>query len=263
MAFIVGFNLSETLVTSSANFAVAYAVGLMQAWGILWSGTLLVWMSPQFEAERVEKRKRTEGTDDASSVVLNGSTTGGNGSANGHVLTNGHVSNGNAHSSSSSSSITSVGGAVDGNFSQRKGHQISLLDAPDEDVARSLQEGYEYYWQAYPADAPFSTRFEWSLDLVSSFRGTGKRSSVSRSSPTVFRSRRRLIGSQAGIGVSRLFRILPKLRSLSPAPQSILHRSHSVHARAIAVTRPAASGFARKFYQCSPSTSCWTFSLSS
>lgn len=181
MAFIVGFNMSETLVTSSANFAVAYAVGLMQAWGILWSGTLLIWMSPQFEAERVEKRKRTEGSHETPSVVLNGSTTGGNGSANGHALTNGHASNGNAHSSSSSS-ITSVDGAVDGNFSQRKEHQISLLDAPDEDVARSLQEGYEYYWQAYPADAPLSTRFDWSLDLVSSFRGTGKGSTTPQSS---------------------------------------------------------------------------------
>lgn len=161
MAFIVAFNLSETWRTSSANFAVAYAVGLMQAWGILWSGTLLIWMSPQFEAERVEKRKRSEAADEASSSsrVLNGS-------ANGHALTNGHASNGNI--------ITGVHGTVDGKILQGKGHQISLLDAPDEDVARSLREGYEYYWQAYPADAPFSTRFEWSLDLVSSFRGTGK-----------------------------------------------------------------------------------------
>lgn len=196
MAFIVGFNLSETLVTSSANFAVAYAVGLMQAWGILWSGTLLIWMSPQFEAERVERRKRSESPDETSYPALNGSTTGGKGSTNGHALTNGHASNGNAHSSS----ITSVDGAVDGNFSQRKGHQISLLDAPDEDVARSLQEGYEYYWQAYPADAPFSTRFDWSLDLVSSFRGTGKRSITPRPSHSLCQSKMKLIETRLELG---------------------------------------------------------------
>lgn len=177
MAFIVAFNLSETLGTSSANFAVAYAVGLMQAWGILWSGTLLIWMSPQFEAERVEKRKRIEGSDQTSSMVLNGAA-GGNGSANGHALTNGHASNGNSHSSS----ITNADGAVNGKFFQGKGHQIAPLDAPDEDVARSLREGYEYYWQAYPADAPFSTRFEWSFDLVSSFRGTGKKAHITSQS---------------------------------------------------------------------------------
>lgn len=168
MAFIVGFNLSETLGTSSANFAVAYAVGLMQAWGILWSGTLLIWMRPQFEAERVERRKRS-GSPWTSSTALNGLPRE-NCTENGHAALNGRAANGNAHNS-----ISSVDGGVDTKVFQGKEYQVSLHDAPDENVARSLREGYEYYWQAYPAEAPFSTRLEWSLDLVSSFRGTGKR----------------------------------------------------------------------------------------
>lgn len=168
MAFIVGFNLSETFGTSSANFAVAYAVGLMQAWGILWSGTLLIWMNPQFEAERVERRKRSGGPT-VSNFVVNGSPRE-NRTQNGHSALNGRALNGKAQNN-----ITSVDGAVDAKLPQGKQHQVSLHDAPDEDVARSLREGYEYYWQAYPADAPFSTRFEWSFDLVSSFRGTGKK----------------------------------------------------------------------------------------
>lgn len=120
MAFILVFNVYETFTTSSANFAIGYAVGLMQAWGIVWAATLLIWMRPQFEAERVDKRRRTTS---ASSVARQ---------------QNGHFDN-----------------------------------APDEDIAASLREGYEYYWQAYPADAPWTSRLGWSVDLVLSFRGTG------------------------------------------------------------------------------------------
>ncbi|CAN8099265.1 unnamed protein product [Discula destructiva] len=145
MLCIVAFNLSETVTTSSANVAVGYAVGLMQAWGILWNATLLLWMNPQFEAERVERRRRRRRTRDGTHVA------------------NGHAEGQNGHS------IESVDGAV----VDAEKPQVHVLEAPDEDVSRSLREGYEYYWQAYPADAPFATRFEWSFDLVSSFRGTG------------------------------------------------------------------------------------------
>lgn len=167
MVFIVAFNLSETVRSSSLNFAVAYAVGLMQAWGILWSATLLIWMSPQFEAERVERRKRPSGPA-ASSMARNGVPRRQD-AENSQAVQNGRSPNGSALDG-----ITSVDGIMDAE-THFKGtdYQASCLDAPDEDVARSLQEGYEYYWQSYPAGAPFSTRFEWSFDLVSSFRGTG------------------------------------------------------------------------------------------
>lgn len=132
MAFIFVFNLHETFTTSSANFAIGYAVGLMQAWGIVWAATLLIWMRPQFEAERVEKRKRKRTKTTSAGV---------------------------------SASASSVARQQSGPFDDDK--------APDEDVATSLGEGYEYYWQAYPADAPWTTRLGWSVDLVLSFRGTG------------------------------------------------------------------------------------------
>lgn len=159
---IVAFNLAETRTTSSANFAIGYAIGLMHAWGILWSATLLVWMDPQVEAERVERRRRVSttgvkaaGAGAKAALVRGGERVGGNG----HVALNGHR-------------IESVDGA--GDDKPPLTDAASLVHAPDEDVAKSLKEGYEYYWQAYPADAPFTTRFEWSWDLVSSFRGTGK-----------------------------------------------------------------------------------------
>ncbi|KAJ9139076.1 Membrane bound o-acyl transferase family protein, partial [Pleurostoma richardsiae] len=59
MAFIVAFSLNELAAgCTSENFAAAYAVGLTHSWGIVWSATLLIWMRPQFEAERVERRRR-------------------------------------------------------------------------------------------------------------------------------------------------------------------------------------------------------------
>lgn len=124
----------------------------------MWSAVLLIWTNPQFEAERVEKRKRVVGAE-ADPIT--------NPSANGHVE--------NSHAKQNGHPLTALDGTVEPSKPDTKaGERSQILDAPDEDIARSLKEGYEYYWQAYPADAPFSTRFDWSVDLVLSFRGTGK-----------------------------------------------------------------------------------------
>ncbi|KAK0734254.1 membrane bound O-acyl transferase family-domain-containing protein, partial [Lasiosphaeria miniovina] len=44
--------------TSARNLAVAYAVGLMLAWGTIWPLIMLLLLNPQFTAARVQKRKR-------------------------------------------------------------------------------------------------------------------------------------------------------------------------------------------------------------
>lgn len=183
MLAILVFNISEALTTSSANFGVAYGVGLMHAWGILWTATLLVWMDPQVEAERIEKRKRVGESTTASTAtaLLRNGVVRGARACNGHAPTNGHASStgyacSNCHAAMNGHRIESVDGAQDTKGFSNIGEklQCSVLDAPDEDVARSLKEGYEYYWQAYPADAPFATRLGWSFDLVLSMRGTGE-----------------------------------------------------------------------------------------
>jgi len=66
MALILYLNLAMMRNTSSANMAVAYGVGLMGAWGIIWGMKLLIWTRPQFEAARVETRRRKKG------LVVNG-----------------------------------------------------------------------------------------------------------------------------------------------------------------------------------------------
>ncbi|CAK7216153.1 hypothetical protein SBRCBS47491_002735 [Sporothrix bragantina] len=45
--------------------------------------------------------------------------------------------------------------------------------APDEDIARSLRLGHEYYWQSFPKKGSFLARFDWAIDLCLAWRGVG------------------------------------------------------------------------------------------
>lgn len=49
-----------------------------------------------------------------------------------------------------------------------------VKNAPDEDIARSLRLGHEYYWQSFPAHASFFARFDWTIDLCLAWRGIGE-----------------------------------------------------------------------------------------
>lgn len=167
MLCILLFNAQETFLTTSPNFAAGYAVGLMQAWGVIWNMTLLVFMRPQFDAERIEKRPARP--------AVNGHARA-NGFTNGHARTSGAdentrpVQNGDAHV------VTGVNGSSKvpaQTHNPRETEHTRVADAPDEDVARSLAHGYEYYWQSYPEQASWLARLDWSYDLVTSFRGTG------------------------------------------------------------------------------------------
>ena len=44
--------------TSSANMAIAYVTGLVASWGTIWWLTILLVLEPQFEAARVQRRRR-------------------------------------------------------------------------------------------------------------------------------------------------------------------------------------------------------------
>ncbi|KAH8905115.1 hypothetical protein BR93DRAFT_999159 [Coniochaeta sp. PMI_546] len=153
MALMTWLNLNMMARASSTNMAAAYATGLAAAWGTLWGMTLLIWTRPQFEAERVErrlKRKTAEG---------NGTATRQNGHANGRLVqrhSNGALSKGEDPAEPQTTSA-----------------------APDETVASALSAGYEYYWQSYPSASPLSTRLNWVLDHVTSFRGVGWTTGIS------------------------------------------------------------------------------------
>jgi hypothetical protein len=67
----------------------------------------------------------------------------------------------------------SVNGEIVHEGRKRSNRDLIEEKAPDETVAAALLDGYEYYWQAYPADEGFRTRLDWAYDYVTSFRGSG------------------------------------------------------------------------------------------
>ncbi|KAK4105520.1 hypothetical protein N658DRAFT_417061 [Parathielavia hyrcaniae] len=126
-AAVIYLNVDLVRTTSADNEAVAYATGLMGAWGTVWSLRMLIFTRPQWDAARVERRLRRQ-------QHANGFTTK--------------------------------------EREEEKGKPSSTMVPPDESVAAALVHS-EYYWQPFPATAPFLTRLGWTADLLTSFRGGG------------------------------------------------------------------------------------------
>ncbi|KAM7223271.1 hypothetical protein V8F06_001484 [Rhypophila decipiens] len=134
-ALMVGLSV-DLLVdgTSSANVVVAYGTGLVAVWGLIWGLTVLLVLDPQHEAARVVKRRRR--------------TKNVNGHGNGHVDAAARVK-------------------------EDKGAAAASSAAIDESVARLVQDGYEHYWQYYPADGSLLERLGWVTDLSVALKGIG------------------------------------------------------------------------------------------
>ncbi|KAI0176166.1 hypothetical protein GGR52DRAFT_589923 [Hypoxylon sp. FL1284] len=76
LAIVVFFNFHMIRDVSSHNFGTAYGVGLVAAWGIVWNFTLLVWTKPQWDAKRVERRRKKPNNAGSSQArKLNGSAS--------------------------------------------------------------------------------------------------------------------------------------------------------------------------------------------
>ncbi|KAL8370637.1 hypothetical protein RB595_000826 [Gaeumannomyces hyphopodioides] len=181
-------NVAMARHTAPTNLAVAYAVGLAASWGTIWVFAALVFLRPQFDAERVERRLRpprpsssssspvsarriTSGimvapslVDLASSPTTYSTALASSPTAmsvsNGHTF-NSHALNGHAAANGTSPVLKS-----------RRRKSVRFVVPPDDDVACSLVE-HEYFWQAFPADAPFGTRLGWAFDYYMAWRGTG------------------------------------------------------------------------------------------
>ncbi|KAI2629862.1 hypothetical protein GGR54DRAFT_628291 [Hypoxylon sp. NC1633] len=201
LAFVVVFNFDIILNVSSHNFVSAYGAGLIAAWGIIWNFTLLVWTKPQWDAKRVDIRKKDQsvkpekhgdGELDASSLstsIENNQTariTGSNtseGSGNlprkgnreelDYAETSGTEPNGppTMNGSSSSQDLKERRARVDAAKPQDENGTIAITETDLEKLAANQE--IEYYWQEYPADASFWTRLDWAFDIVSTFRMTG------------------------------------------------------------------------------------------
>ncbi|PNY25819.1 Uncharacterized protein TCAP_04241 [Tolypocladium capitatum] len=141
MAFVVLFNANLALHSSSTNMACSYAAGLIAAWGTISSMNLVIWKPTQFEAARAIKVQR------APEHGAAGGTTGqGAGCSNRNGLRR----------------RKSEGTAAE-----------PTVDGHPEDCEEV------FVWQPFPAEAPFSERFGWVLDLTCSFRCSGWNWSIS------------------------------------------------------------------------------------
>ncbi|RWA12420.1 hypothetical protein EKO27_g2667 [Xylaria grammica] len=209
LAFVCAFDWYMVRHVKSMNFASSYGVGLLCAWTTIWIFALLIWTRPQRDARRVERRKIIRRVDEVGTgqgadrlptlphdrPLFNPDTDRPNGlssaligddkvkfstkirrvQGNGDGPANG-VGKGEAHAN-----LESIGDEIEEALLVRG--IVALNDSNgnpplDRNTALEIyrltrEQGYEYYWQEYPADASFWTRLDWAFDIVSSFRLTG------------------------------------------------------------------------------------------
>ncbi|KAI1498264.1 membrane bound O-acyl transferase family-domain-containing protein [Biscogniauxia marginata] len=201
LAFVVVFHFHMARDVSSMNFAFAYGVGLLAAWGTIWNFTLLVWTRPQWDAKRVDIRRKVQKEPperDLDSKATAGSTMSvlgnGNGNASGSRYkeqpttaetsgrtsgrqTNGHAKPGGHEETSKdlrerqkpAKETSSPPLAEAASINQRADNAESNQGL----TADPSEQEFEYYWQEYPSDASFWTRLSWTFDIVTTMRMTG------------------------------------------------------------------------------------------
>jgi hypothetical protein len=135
MAAIVAFDVDLIRSRSSMTTAFAYAVGLLAAWGVVASATLLVWTRPQLEAARIVRRRRTHGR---GSKAPSPHTAG--------------------EPASSALGVQNAASSVN----------IAKSSTPSSD-----DDEYEYIWESFPAHASLGARLSWAFDLTVNFRCAG------------------------------------------------------------------------------------------
>ncbi|TLD26453.1 hypothetical protein PspLS_04858 [Pyricularia sp. CBS 133598] len=180
-AFVALLNLEMARYTRSDNLAVTYATGILAAWGTVWALTSLVLRHPQYDGERVNKRHKprnglARGRSDSDQSTPAMSSPASPERAYSSALSSSGMENGNGKSNDVGNGTSN--GTSNGNGSARpvlgrRRKSVRFLVAPDEDVAESMFNDMEYYWQAFPEDAPFRERLSWAYDYYTSWRGSG------------------------------------------------------------------------------------------
>lgn len=148
VAFVVVFNLRLVWSTGSPNFACGYGTGLMAAWGIISTLTLLVWTSPQEGAARIVRRKRSSRKKSDDATVANG-----------------------AGENSDASQSEDLRGTRENGVRRRNAPETSPT-RPGPGTPEHEPE-YDYIWQPFPANSSWSSRLNWAFDLTTNFRFTG------------------------------------------------------------------------------------------
>lgn len=163
MALIVAFNAKMMMDTSGANPAMAFGAGLYAYWGIINCFSTIIWKSPQFESERVLKVRMQQPRASDGWADKN------------MALGNGHSVQVKGLERDAKTAPANCDGAREWREYAAPGLKHgSVKTAPGDPDILLGEEGYEYYWEPFPADAPFSHRFNWAMDLVTNLRGEGR-----------------------------------------------------------------------------------------
>lgn len=144
---ITWFQLETLWHTSSTNMAMSFVAGLISTYGIITSLTWLVFMRPQFDAKRIERK----------TIKKHG------------IATQGNESDGTAYLGSDELGSRQRARA-NGDVS-RKSIESKVSNGKNLGSSRSQPSANEYHWQTYPDE--IWERLGWISDLVINFRGPG------------------------------------------------------------------------------------------
>ena len=152
-ATIVYLSLFSIFQCRSANTSVGFGIGLLNGWAILWSATLIIFHDAHTAFKRVERLGKRASSEQK--AFGKGTTRYANGSM---------ASDGQGSRARRASKITSSGESQ---------HWSSATDI-DHNMAHNdvfANRFGPFAWQPLPA--VLAPRVDWTLDLVSNFRGVG------------------------------------------------------------------------------------------
>ena len=154
-AFLVFHSIDGIISSRSTYVTVAYGVGLLNAWAVLWSATLIIFNDARTKFERIEQFPHP----------VKSLSPLGQGETSSQPLGNGSVPEQRKNAASLRRRRQKPG--EDGNINEHslaRGRDQSQF----EDRSENEQDAF-FRYQSLPSS--FLDRLDWVLDLVSSFRG--------------------------------------------------------------------------------------------
>ncbi|KAI9712888.1 MAG: hypothetical protein M1812_006757 [Candelaria pacifica] len=154
-ALIVYFSITTIKDCRSMFCALGFGIGLMTAWGMLWSATLMLINDAPTEFKRIEKRKQQVKEHSAQKDRLNGQVDGASSSA----VDMDEKSLSHRQSPDQDGHVGAQNGA------SRKGDNPWIEN-------HTIKRIGPLAWQTYPLNS-FLDRLDWIVDIVTNFRGMG------------------------------------------------------------------------------------------
>jgi len=139
------FSIHCILFTRARNPAAAFGVGLISAWSLLWTATIVIVNDCQTDFRRIERRERVL---DQSSARLEDSAV-----------------------TSSLDAAPGSSGRQDQSGLSQRGKTAANGASAGEHQSPAQRQG-TFTWQSYPTK-PFVERLDWVADIFSNFRGMG------------------------------------------------------------------------------------------